>query len=949
MKNWSNLAKVVNRRTYARRLFPDADFPENQLLEKWEDEVERVIWGNTRGFDVSQHEIDRLRYFFLNRKGGPAGRGWWFSGSPGHLKVGGAGLQNCWFLSLDDWMNFVQGQDLLMLGGGVGISVEHRFVSKLPKIKKGVSIVHKPTKDASFIVPDSREGWNELLRRTLEAFFVTGKGFDYSTVCIRGAGEIIKTFGGVSAGPQPLIAFIEKISALLKTREGKHLRPIDAADLFCAIGEMVVSGNVRRSAIIVLGDCWDKEYLKCKRWDLQTLPKQRGFANWSVVCDDIEDLHPLFWKSYEHGEPLGLVNRKNLQTYGRMGEKKPDGAMGVNPCQPAWATVLTPDGIRTIGDIEIGSTIWSGQQWTKVVNKWSTGVKQVNAYRTTAGTFYGTENHRIVSNGEKLEVGKAESIDTSTGPNRGRVNFDQRAVMDGLLLGDGTFHAASNKNFLIVGKDDESWFDELPDLFLKESGAGPNYWTVQGKCDLGALPKTYDREVPPEYKSARPEAMCSFLRGLYSANGSIVGKRVTLKASSIKVIRSVQEMLSSIGISSYFTTNKPHDVEFSNGIYTCKESYDLNIGTLVGKQLFAQCIGFIQPYKQAKLADICGGSSNGSSKKTFEIVEIERISEEEVFDLTVEADEHTYWTGGLLVSNCAEATLESGESCNLQNIALPNLDSEEEFIELAVLLHRYGKRVAMNYPHWDNSKEVVKRNHRIGTSLTGCLESPLFNPDTLDKVYAAIQEENIKYSKELGIPPSIRTTTINPAGTISKVWDVKGEGIHPGFSRYMIQRIRFSANDPLIEILKQAGHYMEPQIGLDGTLDHNTLVVDFYEEMPSDLPCADEGYDTWKQLEAVKMAQKHWADQAVSVTVYYKREEIPKIKEWLAANYAELKTISFLPHQDHGFKQAPKEAITKEQYEKLSAKIKPIDIEKAQFFDVDVDGVECRSGVCKAK
>lgn len=629
MKEWSNLAKVVNRRTYSRRLFPEADFPENQMLETWEDQVQRVIWGNTKDHNVSQEEIDRLTFFLTNRKCGPAGRGWWFSGSPSHLKLGGAGLNNCWVLAINDWMKFVQGQDLLMLGGGVGITVEHKYVSKLPKVKKGVEITHKNTKDAAFIVPDSREGWNELTRRVLEAYFVTGKGFEYSTICVRPAGELIKTFGGISAGPGPLISFIEKVCQILKAREGKNIRPIDAADIFCSVGEMVVSGNVRRSAIMVLGDAFDKEFLKCKRWDLGILPTQRAFANWSVVCDDIEDLHPHFWKSYEHGEPLGLVNLANIQKYARIGNLKLDTAIGVNPC--------------------------------------------------------------------------------------------------------------------------------------------------------------------------------------------------------------------------------------------------------------------------------------------------------------------------------AEGTMDDAEACNLQNIALPNIDSIEEFIEAAVLMHRWGKRVAMNYPHWENSAETIRKNHRIGTSITGCLESPLFTPDVLDKVYAAIQEENIRYSKELGIPPSIRTTTINPAGTISKVWDVKGEGIHPGFSRYMIQRIRFSANDPLVELLREAGHHIEPSIRLDGTWDHNTMVVDFYEQMPDHLPCADEGYDTWKQLEAVKMAQRHWADQAVSVTVYYKKEEIPKIKEWLLANYAELKTISFLCHSDHGFKQAPKEAISKEQFERLSAKIKPLDVDKIKFYDEDVDGVECRTGVCKAK
>lgn len=621
MKNWSNLAKVVYKRTYARK-----DFGK---LENWQDTVERVIAGNVRNHNVSQNEIDRLRYFLLNRKAGPAGRGWWFSGAPSHARLGGVALNNCWAVSGDDWMNFVVAQDLLMLGGGVGMSVEYRFVSKLPRVKRNVVIKHKPAKDAEFIVPDSREGWNELTRRVLEAFFVTGKGFEYSTVCIRGAGEPIIGFGGTSSGPIPLINLVEKLCGVLSAREGRSVRPIDAMDILCSIGEMVVAGNVRRSAIIILGDPFDKEYLKSKRWDLGPIPTQRAMANLSVVCDDIEDLHPLFWKTYEQGEPFGIVNRSNIQNFARMGEKRKDTAMLVNPC--------------------------------------------------------------------------------------------------------------------------------------------------------------------------------------------------------------------------------------------------------------------------------------------------------------------------------AEATLEDGEPCNLQELALPNLNSVEEFEEAARLMHRWGKRVTTEKYHHEKSDSVVKRNRRIGTGITGCLQSPLFTPETLDRVYAAIQDENRKYSKELGINESIRTTVIKPSGTISKVFDMNGyEGIHAAYSRHYIQRVRFSASDPLVPLLASAGHKIEPVVRFDGTLDHNTVVVDFYEKAPEGSPVADENWDTWKQLDVLKMAQKHWADQSVSVTVYYRKEGIEQLKEWLGNNLKYLKTISFLCHSEHGFKQAPKEVISKAEYEKMSEKIQPIQIDVVGD-GFDLSGTECEGGACPIK
>ena len=161
----------------------------------------------------------------------------------------------------------------LCWGGGVGCSVEHKFVSKLPKIKKDVTITHTPGYSARFIVPDTREGWCELMYRVYESYFVTGKSFTYSTSCLRGAGQPIKGFGGISSGPLPLIKFVDNINFYPGARAGKHVRPIDAADIITSIGEVVVSGNVRRSAILLLGDCWDKEFLTAKRSDLGQSPR----------------------------------------------------------------------------------------------------------------------------------------------------------------------------------------------------------------------------------------------------------------------------------------------------------------------------------------------------------------------------------------------------------------------------------------------------------------------------------------------------------------------------------------------------------------------------------------------------------------------------------------------------------------------------------------------------
>lgn len=620
MKQWSNLGKIVFRRTYSRK---DHGTPESLRQA-----AERVIAGNVRGLNVPESEQKELLKLMMEHKAGPAGRGWWFSGAPAQERIGGAALNNCWYLNASDWEHFVIAQDLLMLGGGVGLSVEHRFVSKLPKVRKNVVITHKLTKDADFIVPDSREGWNELTRRVLEAHFVTGKSFTYSTFCVRGANEPINGFGGVASGPLDLIKLVTTLGAILNARAGRNMRPIDAADVICAIGEMVVAGNVRRSAILVLGDPWDKDYLKAKRWDLGILPSYRGKANFSVTCDDVDDLHPLFWKTYEEGEPFGIVNRTNIRKYGRMGELKPDRAEGVNPC--------------------------------------------------------------------------------------------------------------------------------------------------------------------------------------------------------------------------------------------------------------------------------------------------------------------------------AEATLENGEPCNLTEQALCNMESPEEFYHAGRLMHRWAKRVTMARYHHQVSADVVARNRRTGAGITGILNSPLYTPEILDRAYQEIQAEDATYSAELGVPRSIRTTVVKPSGTRSKVMDCGGyEGAHAPLSRYMIQRVRFAAGDPLVPMLRAAGHKIEFDIKLDGKLDHSTVVVEFYVTAPKGFPVVDEGWDTWKQLDTLGLLQKHWADQAVSVTVYYRKEEIPQLKKWLTDNLQYLKSISFLLETGHGFKLAPKEAITEEQYERLSRPIKPLTLD--DIPDGEMEDQECAGGICPMK
>lgn len=240
---------------------------------------------------------------------------------------------NCWFIAINSIDSFCFLFENLMLGGGVGFSVRREHIYQLPKVKKGVTITHQCTKDADFIVPDSREGWVKLLRNVLKSFFETGESFTYSTILVRGYGEPIKGFGGTASGPQILIEGIENICKIMKNREGKKLRSVDALDICNIIGLITVAGNIRRTAQIAIGDPDDYLYLRAKRWDLGNIPNWRAMSNNTIYIDDYSYIQDQVWDGYNgNGEPYGFFNLPLSQEYGRLREKVQDNCDGLNPC-----------------------------------------------------------------------------------------------------------------------------------------------------------------------------------------------------------------------------------------------------------------------------------------------------------------------------------------------------------------------------------------------------------------------------------------------------------------------------------------------------------------------------------------------------------------------------------------------------------------------------------------
>lgn len=394
--NWGfgGLGYVVYKRTYARPVEGE------DRTEEWSETVARCIRGAQKiGAKYTLEEAERLYDHVFNLRCNFAGRALWQLGTKTVDKLGGNSLINCFFTNIKEYKDFLFLFDNSMLGGGVGFSIKREDVHEFPRIKHDVVIKHIASNDADFIVPDSREGWSELLRKVFKSYFDTGKSFTYSTTLVRGAGEKISTFGGVASGPQILIEGVQNICQVLGDRGGKKLRSIDALDICNILGKIVVSGNVRRSAEIAIGDVDDVAFLKAKRWDTGIIPNWRAMSNNSVYCNDIDHLLNAFWDGYDgNGEPYGLVNIKLAKKYGRIGEENNDpSGEGTNPC--AEIVALANKETCNLGELYLNNMTSKEEMLdcAKLLYKYQKAV--------CAMTYYHEDTTEIVNKNMRIGIG----------------------------------------------------------------------------------------------------------------------------------------------------------------------------------------------------------------------------------------------------------------------------------------------------------------------------------------------------------------------------------------------------------------------------------------------------------------------------------------------------------------------------------------------------------------
>lgn len=298
---------------------------------------------------------------------------------------------------------------------------------------------------------------------------------------------------------------------------------------------------------------------------------------------------------------------------------------------------------------------------------------------------------------------------------------------------------------------------------------------------------------------------------------------------------------------------------------------------------------------------------------------------------------------------CGEQQLAPYECCNLSELFLNNIDNKEEMLECAKLMYKVQKAICnMNYLH-DETNKIVHKNNRIGIGITGVYQST----DKLqwcEYVYNRLVEYDKEWSKKNNYPTSIRLTTVKPSGTLSKL-SGSSPGGNPAFAKYIINNIRFSTNDPLVNICKQCGYDVEYEIRLDGSINHDVSVISFPCKFIGEKVIVENDIEVEDQMNMIKNLQSIWSDSGVSCTIYFEKDEVDRIKEWLKDNYKKsIKTISFGLKTDSGFvQQMPLVEIEEADYNKMVDKIKDLNVLYGHVVSGEMESQECESGACPVK
>jgi len=298
---------------------------------------------------------------------------------------------------------------------------------------------------------------------------------------------------------------------------------------------------------------------------------------------------------------------------------------------------------------------------------------------------------------------------------------------------------------------------------------------------------------------------------------------------------------------------------------------------------------------------------------------------------------------------CVEQTLEDNECCTLVETYPTRHETLDDYLKTLKVAYLYAKSVTLLPTHWPETNEVMTRNRRIGTSMSGLAQFVERHGVAelrhwCDAAYEEVRRRDVQYSEWLGVRESIKMTSVKPSGTVSLLAGVT-PGVHwPVASDDYIRRQRFRFNEEVIPVLKKAGYDVEPDV-MDP--EYQAVVA-----FPTSGPHVrnEREVSVWEKVSLAVALQRHWADNQVSATFSFQPHEQDQIGPILRAFDGQLKSLSFLPLGEGGgvYKQMPYEAVDAKTFEEMRSKVKPINWEVLYNGGSDAVGERfCSNDTCE--
>lgn len=933
--------------------------------ETWGELVTRNKNMHLEKFPELKEEIDNAYRFVYDKKILPSMRSLQFAGKP--IAINNSRIFNCAYLPIDDWRAFNEVMFLLLSGCGVGFSVQTHHIEKLPEITK-------PTKSRRYLIGDSIEGWADAIRVLVKAYLGGGKWipqFDFRDIREKGAALI--TSGGKAPGPEPLKECLFQVQKILdRKKDGEYLTSLEIDDIICHIADAVLSGGIRRAALIALFDLDDEDMLTCKFGNWWEENPQRGRANNSAVIVRSkvkeEDFFKLWGKivASNSGEPgIYFTNDKDW---------------GTNPSLRGGTKVITKNGIFNIEDLQNKEFIvknLNGEE--SKATCWLSGTKKQLYEITLKGNhkYWCTPEHKwpVLENKvwKKITTDKIEKgMFFPTLPQNklfdGSLGTYDDGLMLGWCLGDGNLSVSNEGRkqigFVFSKEDQELGISNKIISYLNSIGGtdikGYNHklGTLEIQTTNSKIISHFEKfgfnhkseGLPGKvWEGGTEEFRKGIISGLISSDGCISefkSKRITFSSSHGKLIKDVSELLGFYGVKTSIYENITEG-NFPNKKYNGKlyKGYSLVINDNSSIRHFKNIFHIEHSLKNQKLEILINSLKKINNKNTgsLKVIDI-KLSEiyEDVWDINVQDETHCFQIPHVITGNCGEIALRPNQFCNLVEVNASNVESQEDLNE-RVLAAAFIGTLQASYTDFhylrDIWRKTTERDALVGVGMTGIASGAVLGLD-LKQAAKIAKTTNSRIAKLIGINAAARVTTIKPSGTSSLVLSTSS-GIHAWWWKWFKRRMRIGKSEPLYKYMMETN----PQL-LEDDFFKPTIqaILTIPQKAPDNSIMRTES--ALELLERIKKFNIEWVKAGhrkgdntnnVSATVSVKPEEWEQVGEWMWKNRDTFNGLAVLPYDNGSYVQAPNENITEEEYNLLVASINKIDLTKVVELDDNTD------------